>query len=265
MVIIQLVSIVQAKLSIWWALSRDQARVRARFQEKIASGEILDGQLPKRSFMEQQGKMLAYCIEDQIQDFLDLMISLGYTVLFCAAAPKVAFISLLYFCWRLRTDSWRFATVLRRPFPSKASGIHAWNTVQSTLTWVGLLTSVAVPLWNMKEAESLKPTEKFLLFFVLEHVAIALKVIVSHYIPQIASATRLMITRREYVVKDINMGKVHIDQWDSSLELPPALRSAAQPLDQQHPEWPLVDNDDNRHEVLRRSAVPDGMDRYLFL
>merc|ERR1711907_602700 len=103
-----------------------------------------------------QGKMVDYGVEEQVADYLFLVIALGYVLLFCVVAPGVAAIGLGVMALQLRCAAWKLCSVFRRPFPKMVDGIGAWNEIIDVLSWLGVSSSVAIPLVHLRSLDQYK-------------------------------------------------------------------------------------------------------------
>lgn len=96
---------------------------------------------PDMSFIETQGKFGEYRLERQIQGMLQLVISLGFVLLFGAVAPIMVPLCLIVFMVHLRATALLLLKYSRRTVPRKQFGIGLWRAVIRILMQVGVLFS----------------------------------------------------------------------------------------------------------------------------
>jgi hypothetical protein len=108
------------------------------------------------SFLEKQAKQWAYGIRELNRDFNIMTIVLGYVMLFGAIAPLQIFVVFVAFVVKIRIDAFKLCTVYSRVIPSVsgAAGIGNWNAVHKALATLGRMTTLAIPLINIKYLQS---------------------------------------------------------------------------------------------------------------
>lgn len=94
---------------------------------------------PKRSFTEEQAKYTKFGIYEQIQVMSQLMLALGYIILFGGIAPVIIPFCLLEFAVQMRASAFILVTGTQRPFPREVVGMGAWMEVQKLLMQLGVL------------------------------------------------------------------------------------------------------------------------------
>lgn len=225
---------------LWWSLKKEKDAITALMKKKgLASTEV-----PKRSFMEKQGKMAEYSLEDKITDEIAIVISIGYVLLFCVVAPGVSFMALVLLALQVRCDAWKLCTVHRRPFPIVADGIGAWNSVLKVIEWLSLTCSVGLPIMNLHYLDEYSIKDKVLIFFCVERAMAGIKLIF-FLVPELPARVELMRARRIYVIDQLLMGKDSDANLASGLKpTPPSLKEIPQ-LTQSSLEWTKVDKDDD--------------------
>jgi len=254
-----------------WAMRQEEAELARKQKADLAGGfaagaqALLDRTGISRSFMEKQGKMSQYTIDDQVADYVELVIIIGYVPLFCVAAPGSAILALLVVTVLLRCKAWKLCSVIRRPFPAAADGIGDWNTVISLLSWAGVLSSVAIPLVNLKYLDHLSVPQKLLLFFVIEHILVAVRLVVNWCLPTESQGADLMLKRRR-LVADVLMkgGKGHRGSRDG---MPPGLRSEppapfhlARCLTSVSDEWQFVEKEADVRRAAEAAVLRSNRD-----
>jgi len=199
-----------------------EAKYGQVIKDKIMSAE----ELPKLSFMEQQGLMQEYDIDHQVSDFQSLTLTLSYVLVFSGVTPLLGIVALPIFLLRLRVDAWKMCVLLRRPFPYMQDGIGPWNVMIDSFMWVGLVCSVAIPLLNFKRFDKLDAFHKLLAFFVIERILVLVKLACGSLFPEKSSAVQLMLDRQAYVLDRLHGIKSRMNHIASEVECAPVVSRA---------------------------------------
>lgn len=240
---------------LWWSLRQEKKAMEARMTEKNMS----TAEIPKRSFMEKQGKMAPYTLEDKITDELTVVITLGYVLLFCVVAPGVSIIALCVLAIQVRCDAWKLCSVHLRPRPRVASGIGAWNSVLEVLSWAGICTSVAIPILNLHYLDDKTLVEKVMIFFAVERAMFLLKALF-FAIPTMPARVELMMARRQKVVDVLFMGKDSDANLAQGLKQPPPSLTAIEGLHHKSAEWGLIEHDGDEDDGTNPNLLREGRD-----
>merc|ERR1719276_408352 len=96
---------------------------------------------PKLCYAETQASYTEFRIRQQIEMMLQLVISLGFVIMFGNVAPLIVPFCLAVFVVQLRVTAFLLVTTSKRPFPRRAFGIGAWQAVVVFLRGVGALFS----------------------------------------------------------------------------------------------------------------------------
>ena len=111
-------------------------------------------------------------------EFNELVVQMGYIVMFSVALPSVAAFALANNLLEVRLDAFKALAVVRRPPASAARGIGSWANILHFLSILGIfinllfLTFTIRPQWS----SSLSLNERILLAVAAEHVLIAAKI-----------------------------------------------------------------------------------------
>jgi len=80
-------------------------------------------------FTEYQTKLDSYESADLFNDFLDVLMPLGYVVLFGCVDSLLVLQLIAVLLIQVRSDAWKLTHVYRRPYPTCAEGIGFFNTM----------------------------------------------------------------------------------------------------------------------------------------
>jgi len=116
------------KFAIWW---EDRA-----LKKRLGTEDI-----PKRSFVEEQSKYLDFQAQEQVQAMIQLVVPLGYVMLFGGIAPLIIPMCFVVFTISLRAGAFSLITASKRPVPREVYGIGRWREVILGLMYIGLFFS----------------------------------------------------------------------------------------------------------------------------
>lgn len=98
----------------------------------------------KREYVEEQAKFADYRTQEQIECMTQLMVSLGYVLLFGAVAPIMVPFAFSNFWVTLRGFSQIMTSHFKRAVPRAQRGIGAWGDVLGLFQKVGLLLTAVL-------------------------------------------------------------------------------------------------------------------------
>lgn len=81
---------------------------------------------------------------EQFDDYMEIVIQLGYVTLFASAYPLASIISIVANWIEIRSDCTKLAKVCRRPRPYRSSGLGVWNDLISIVLWTSALTNCLI-------------------------------------------------------------------------------------------------------------------------
>merc|ERR1719162_923086 len=118
--LLRLVQVIMASvtldLKIWW-----EAR------QLRNSGVYPPGQEPECSYEERQAKAQPYRSDDHCESMLQLVLPLGFVMIFAPSAPFLVVLCLILFAINIRSMGTLLLLSVRRAFPYRAVGIGAWK------------------------------------------------------------------------------------------------------------------------------------------
>jgi hypothetical protein len=81
---------------------------------------------------------------DSFDDYMEIVIQLGYVTLFASAYPLASWISIVANMIEIRSDGFKIARLCRRPHPIRCSGLGMWNTLVSCVIWASAFTNCMI-------------------------------------------------------------------------------------------------------------------------
>jgi len=184
---------------------------------KLQKSTSEDGSVKHRSFLEEQSKYTPFNMRAQIENMLQLVIGLGFVMLFGTLQPMVVPLCLVHFACALRFRAllltWKFT---RRPLPHKLGGVGAWSGVMTVLMNFGIFFSgVLVVLWGrfFHGALLLAKISGLVMWFMLISGIWALVDIV---VPPTSPHAKVLVRRRNYASRVITEAAMDAQAAESS-------------------------------------------------
>lgn len=179
-------------------------QVRLRWEMHKVRQQTSEGaEEPRRSAVEEQSKFVEFRVREQIESMCQLMLSLGFVLLFGAIAPIMVPFSLAVFVLTLRTESIMLCTYTRRPLPRKQYGIGAWKDIANILMRAGVLFSgfLLVVFGDNFKGTSLITKLSGSIAFCLSMFAVW--AVTDVLFPSKSVAAKTLAARRQYVLEKI--------------------------------------------------------------
>jgi anoctamin-10 len=81
---------------------------------------------------------------DQFDDYMEIIIQLGYVTLFASAYPLASLISIAANWVEIRSDCFKLTKVCRRPGSVRSSGLGMWRTLIAIVIWTSAITNCLI-------------------------------------------------------------------------------------------------------------------------
>jgi hypothetical protein len=81
---------------------------------------------------------------EQFDDYMEIVIQLGYVTLFASAYPLASLIAIVANLVEIRADCFKLTRVCQRPRPMRTDGCGMWNTLVSSIIWLSALTNCLI-------------------------------------------------------------------------------------------------------------------------
>jgi hypothetical protein len=183
----------KVKFFIWW-------EDRALRQECEKDGK----EVPVRSFLEEQAKYEDYRIRQQIEGMVQLVVALGYVLIFGAVAPRIVPLCFCVFVVQLRAVAYMTTQSSRRPLPRKSTGLGSWAGIIQFLMGFGVIFSgyLVVVYGPAFEGTVLMTKLSGLIIYIV--VIGLIWVLISMVCPPTSKMAGLLAARRDYVLKKVD-------------------------------------------------------------
>jgi anoctamin-10 len=78
---------------------------------------------------------------EQFDDYMEIVIQLGYVTLFASAYPLASLVSIAANWVEMRADCFKLGKLCQRPAPYRASGLGMWKSLMACVIWASALTN----------------------------------------------------------------------------------------------------------------------------
>jgi anoctamin-8 len=145
---------------------------------------------------------------DSFEAWANVLLTFGFVTFFSWAFPLAPMFAWLRTLASLRITAVNLSYNSRRPIARKASGIGVWFNILQIMSMLALLTNCA----HMALASSvwvdyfphLSSAERMLVVFLLEHVVLALRVLIGHLRPNTPDQVKTKISQDNYFLSQLN-------------------------------------------------------------
>ncbi len=161
---------------------------------------------------EKQFELTSYT--STFDDFNEMIIQWGYTVLFVVVFPLAPLLSLLNNFVEVRVDSKKLLSFTQRPTPRQVSDIGAWQSVFTAITAIGIVTNVAIVMFEMDFFEDHSDAWRLKIFLLFEHFMFLFLVLLAFVLPDVPNSVLMHAKRQRYIKKCLITGAGDIEADD---------------------------------------------------
>lgn len=205
-----------AKLSfkMWGALSPTQEKLtesqtissQSTAKQNDSSDPSEIPSTPKRSIGQAEIESALYKYDGTFSDHLEMLIQMGYVVLFSAAFPLAGLCALANNLLEIRSDAFKLAHVHQRPFGQRVANIGTWQNALSLLGLAAVIVNCALiglsgqvsRLWP-----NLTSTQTIILIVALEHIMLGLRSALTWLLPELPSWLAAEIAKAEHCRREM--------------------------------------------------------------
>lgn len=161
---------------------------------------------PKRSIGQAEVESSLYKYDGTFSDHLEMLVQMGYVVLFSAAFPLAGLCALANNLLEIRSDAFKLAHVHQRPFGQRVANIGTWQNALGMLGLAAVIVNCALiglsgqvsRLWP-----GLTSTQTVILIVALEHVMLGLRSALTWLLPELPSWLAAEIARAEHCRREM--------------------------------------------------------------
>ena len=189
----------RAQITQWIAKARGKKTDDPEPDDSDADSERLRGDEVVAEYMQDE--------YESYDDYIEMVVQLGYITLFAAAFPLAAPLSLAANFVEIRTDGFKLAFNTRRPHAVRANNIGPWEKIVEAMVWMSVLTNVVLAGLASNQLRTLFPSfgdggrPSFFLMASIEHALLLVGVVLSLGVRTLPANVRDDVNRREYEKK----------------------------------------------------------------
>ncbi|XP_059220443.1 anoctamin-8 isoform X8 [Stomoxys calcitrans] len=147
-----------------------------------------------------------YKYDGTFSDHLEMLVQMGYVVLFSAAFPLAGICALINNLMEIRSDAFKLAHVHQRPFGQRVANIGTWQNALSLLSLAAVIVNCALiglsgqvsRLWP-----GLTTAQTIILIVTLEHIMLGLRSALTWLLPELPSWLAAEIARAEHCRREM--------------------------------------------------------------
>lgn len=177
-------------------------------------------------YIERQGKMRTYDGRERNSDYMQVLLPLGFVVLFGSALPLGSVLCLTLFGFGMRMDAWKLTTVFRRPFPDSAKSENwVWQDIIEKFMYIGEVTNIGLICFCLPPFEHWNENEQLLLFFIFLSLASCMKRCVAPFFPERTEEVDLAHRRQQWQKNKCRSygtqqnDECHVTSWTPDIDL----------------------------------------------
>jgi len=154
---------------------------------------------------------------EQFDDYLEMMIQLGYVTLFATAYPLAPFVSIAANWFEMRTDAFKLAELSPRMTVLRSSGLGRWRDVMAGIIWISALTNCLLvgftsdqlmhylPSFYMRDGQGhteMRHSKSWIVVFIIfgiERLLVMLGLLIHAVVPSTPEDVADQLERQHYV------------------------------------------------------------------
>mmetsp|Transcript_14116 Transcript_14116/g.15956 ORF Transcript_14116/g.15956 Transcript_14116/m.15956 type:complete len:361 (+) Transcript_14116:1327-2409(+) len=180
------------------------------------------------SLLEEEANKDEY---EEFDDYIEMIIQLGYITLFASAYPLAPFVAILANCVELRLDAFKITHVHKRPWAVPLANIGVWATLIRCIVWLSAITNCMIFCFSSMQMmqylpdfftvdkageHDLKDGNGWVVIFIIfgiERLLLVIGIVIGFLIPDFPEDVRIKEQQKEYVLKRIhNVSRSQKDQ-----------------------------------------------------
>jgi len=142
------------------------------------------------SYLEAQAKCSAY--GGDTDDFMELILGLGYVTMFSVAMPVMAFLAVLANLLEARLLAYRMVYVFQRTAPEPQEGIGEWKNIMTQIAYGSVVINVGLAIFLLHPLVDYATEQKLAMFIVIEHLFLLLVKVVDNAVPEKTLANEMI-------------------------------------------------------------------------
>lgn len=168
------------------------------------------------SYLQAQAKCPEY--PDDTDDFMELILSLGFVMMFAVELPVMAFLALLANMIEIRLLAFKMSYVFQRTDPTGQEGIGAWAGIIETVSVVAVVVNVGIAIFCMHPLRDLSLKVQLGIFVIAENAMLLIQKVLRAAIDD-KTLTQVVIEEKNSDAMDDIMG-----ESDKPVNAPPTTK-----------------------------------------
>ncbi|XP_055295045.1 anoctamin-8 isoform X2 [Sitodiplosis mosellana] len=205
---------------------------------------------PKRTIGQAEIESSYYKYDGTFSDHLEMLVQMGYVVLFSAAFPLAGVCALANNLLEIRSDAFKLVHVHQRPFGQRVANIGTWQTALSFLSLAAVIVNCALiglsgqvsRLWP-----GLSAAQTIILIVALEHVMLGLRSALTWILPELPTWLAAEIARAEHCRHEMQVKGTSPRQTPPT---PSSMASVSRPNDDQEETTPYTELNDQLDDEI---------------
>ena len=150
--------------------------------------------------------------ESPLDDYIEMIIELGYVVMFSTALPVLSLFLLLEIMVEVRVDAWKICNNLKRADPHRSEDIGVFKDIVVFIAYVGAINNAGIivfpsglfdaALSGYGDSQNDRETMQVLIFIALEHLLILGMFMISVIIPDEPEVVQKGLVWSERVINE---------------------------------------------------------------
>mmetsp|Transcript_41200 Transcript_41200/g.74602 ORF Transcript_41200/g.74602 Transcript_41200/m.74602 type:complete len:741 (-) Transcript_41200:52-2274(-) len=134
--------------------------------------------LQEYSYLELQAKAAPYGTIEQMEDFMNQVVSYGFIVMFSVTLPFMCFLSFATNFMFKKLVAYKICYAHQRPDPNGCEGIGSWEHIIATLSYIGVFVNAYIAVFALPLMNDLELTTKIIIFIAAEHGMLLVKLLI---------------------------------------------------------------------------------------
>jgi len=124
---------------------------------------------PAYTYIQAQAKFAMY--EGDTDDFMVLVVHLGFVLMFSVVLPVQAFLAFAVGMICKQLMAYRMTSVLVRADPKGQEGIGAWFEIIKAISYIGVVCNIGIAVVEMYPLREFDPIHKLIIFVAAQNIA----------------------------------------------------------------------------------------------
>jgi len=212
---------------------------------KNANAEDLENKQTQQEAQRFESELQLKDYEGTFDDYAEIVLQMGLVSMFTLGWYLVPTFGVLEVLVQIRVDAYKLAHQTKRPDPSPAESVGTWGVLMESMGLLAVYANAGIIVFTTRSFSRYSSLQKLLIFFVLEQIALVLKVVTHASIVDVPTDLYEKKRRNDHVVKRHKI--VLFDDDDAADVSGGGIKDSD-----------LLDDDEKRRRAARRQASRPG-------